>query len=260
MLTEPVPSRVVGILGGMGPSATADFYAKLISHTPASLDQEHLRVVIWADPTVPSRQDAILAGGQDPTPWLETGLQRLMDCGAEIIVVPCNTVHGYLPAILAGKPVEFISIIDSTIHAVQRSARGGTIGLLATDGALLSGIYQQALSDAGYAVAVPAPEDQALLMNIVHGVKAGRPGASSLQDLRHILANLHEQGIRSVIVGCTELSTLVSEIGDAGVMTLIDPAVELAIATVRSARTHVQASSGELNGYLTPSHSSRAVS
>ncbi|MEO9079904.1 MAG: aspartate/glutamate racemase family protein, partial [Rhodanobacter sp.] len=59
------PSRIVGILGGMGPEATVDFYAKLVHATTATRDQDHLRVVIWADPTVPSRQEAILADGED---------------------------------------------------------------------------------------------------------------------------------------------------------------------------------------------------
>lgn len=235
--SEYAPSRVVGILGGMGPSATADFYTKLIAHTPASLDQEHLRVVIWADPTVPSRQDAILSNGQDPSPWLKTGLQRLQDCGAEIVVVPCNTVHGYLPPIMEGQPTEFISIIDTTIRAVRRTAEHGMIGLLATDGALLSGIYQQALGDAGYSVAQPPAADQARLMEIVHGVKAGGAGPQLQRDMRAILANLEHQGVRAAVVGCTELSTLLEQV-DGGSMTLIDPAVELAIATVESARTH----------------------
>lgn len=236
METKYAPSRVVGILGGMGPSATADFYTKLIAHTPASLDQEHLRVVIWADPTVPSRQDAILSNGQDPTPWLTAGLQQLQGCGAEIVVVPCNTVHRYLPPVMEGQPIEFISIIDTTIQAVQRTAGNSVIGLLATDGALLSGIYQQALGDAGYDVAQPCAEDQARLMQIVHGVKAGDTGVELHQDMREILSNLENQGVAAAVIGCTELSTLLEQANLENSMTLIDPAVELAIATVTSAR------------------------
>ncbi|MGC0271277.1 aspartate/glutamate racemase family protein (plasmid) [Glutamicibacter soli] len=239
MGTEYAPSRVVGILGGMGPSATADFYTKLIAHTPASTDQEHLRVVIWADPTVPSRQDAILANGLDPSPWLKTGLQRLQDCGAEIVVVPCNTVHRYLPSVMEGQSTEFISIIDTTIQAVQRITANGVIGLLATDGALLSGIYQKALTDAGYSAAQPSAEDQSRLMEIVHSVKAGDTKPELFQGLSKILANLESQGVHVAIVGCTELSTLLEQIDSSGPMRLIDPAIELATATVARARQQV---------------------
>ncbi|WP_427008538.1 aspartate/glutamate racemase family protein [Pseudarthrobacter sp. H2] len=232
------PSRLVGILGGMGPSATADFYTKLIAHTPASVDQEHLRVVIWADPTVPNRQEAILAGGPDPSPWLEAGLGQLIRCGAEIIVVPCNTVHKYLPRIMDGKPTEFISIIETTIGAVQRHAVDGPIGLLATDGALSAGIYQEALGDAGFGVALPSPEEQALLMEVVHRVKAGLSGPTLLQDMYSVLASLERQGARTAILGCTELSTLLAGDSDDYPVKLIDPAVELALATISRAIKH----------------------
>ncbi|MBF6842317.1 aspartate racemase, partial [Acinetobacter baumannii] len=47
-----MPDRpLVGILGGMGPAATAAFYSQLVTSTPATRDQDHLRVVMWADPT-----------------------------------------------------------------------------------------------------------------------------------------------------------------------------------------------------------------
>ncbi|MBA2695360.1 MAG: aspartate/glutamate racemase family protein, partial [Actinobacteria bacterium] len=144
----PTLSKVVGVLGGMGPAATVDFYAKLVRHTPAQRDQDHLRVVIWADPTVPSRQEALLAGGTDPTPWLEEGVRHLVGSGAQIVVVPCNTIHAYLGPVLADQPVEFLSIIDTTVRAIQRrDAR--RVGLLATDGALASGVFQAALDAAG---------------------------------------------------------------------------------------------------------------
>lgn len=65
-------TEIIGILGGMGPAATADFYAKLVSITPGSSDQDHLRTVIWSDPTIPDRTEALLGDGPDPTPGCST--------------------------------------------------------------------------------------------------------------------------------------------------------------------------------------------
>lgn len=221
----------------MGPSATADFYAKLITHTPADSDQEHLRVVMWADPTVPSRQDAVLANGTDPSPWLEAGVEHLVRCGAEIVVVPCNTVHKYLPAIMSGKPAEFISIIEATVRAVQRQTTNGTVGLLATDAALAIGMYQDALSSTGITPVLPATEEQALLMDIVRRVKAGSTGPELLQDMNALIGAMKSRGAKIAILGCTELSTLVSSSNEGFPLVLIDPAVELAKATVERATT-----------------------
>ena len=97
-----VDEPIVGILGGMGPLATADFYTKLILATPATRDQEHLRVVMWADPTVPDRSVGILGDGPDATPWLVRGGQMLAAMGAAFIAMPCNTAHAYLPRATGG--------------------------------------------------------------------------------------------------------------------------------------------------------------
>jgi aspartate racemase len=79
MSTTPTASttEIIGILGGMGPAATADFYAKLVSTTPGVHDQDHLRTVIWSDPTIPDRTEALLGDGPDPTPWLLDGSRVL---------------------------------------------------------------------------------------------------------------------------------------------------------------------------------------
>lgn len=224
-------SRLVGVLGGMGPRATVDFYDRLVRLTPAATDQEHLRVVIWADPTVPSRQDAILRDGTDPTPWLVDGVTRLVDAGADLLVVPCNTVHRFVgPAVPDG--VEFISIIDVTVDAVGRRGRAGAVGLLATDAALVSDLFQAALREDGRDVVLPAPADQAALRDIVEQVKANTADANSHRRLLAILDDLTARGAAVTIAGCTEISALLGTYHDTGGHDVVDPSEELAIATV----------------------------
>lgn len=221
----------------MGPSATADFYTKLVTHTPAENDQEHLRVVIWADPTVPSRQDAVLEGGVDPSPWLEIGVDHLIRCGAETIVSPCNTVHLYLAGVMRSKPVTFINIIDTAVEAVARQVSAGIVGILATDAALHAGLYQRALRKVGLDVVLPTAVDQARVTQIVRGVKAGDTSESLLGGVQSLLISLQARGATAVIVGCTELSTVLAAAHGPRSLLLVDPAVELAIATVRSVKS-----------------------
>ena len=228
------PSRLVGILGGMGPAATADFYTKLVRLTPASRDQDHVRVVVWADPTVPSRQDALLSGGEDPKPALRQGISYLLGCGAEILISPCNTAHAFLPAIVPEFPVEFISIVDSTVDAVRASTARGAVGLLATDGALASGIYQVALGAAGFSTTVLSEGSQAALMEIVHSVKAGHEDATA--RVHDLVAEVVAKGASTVIAACTELSTLIDDGWSGEGALVVDPAVALARATIRRAQ------------------------
>jgi aspartate racemase len=229
------PSRVVGVLGGMGPAATVDFYNKLVKNTPAVADQDHLRVIIWADPTVPSRQDAILRGGQDPTPWLERGIAALRQSGAELIVVPCNTVHVYLDNMVPPIP-GFISIVDVTLEAVRLQAPAGAVGLLATDAALEAGLFQSALRNDGLEFTVPDEQRQSELMELVNAVKAGEAGMAESSRLGAIMEAMLASGATSFLAGCTELSTLLDGLEVPGDCVVIDPAVELARTVIRRAR------------------------
>lgn len=233
-MTEPEPSRVVGILGGMGPGATVDFYDKLIKATPAQSDQDHLRVIIWADPTVPNRNEALTSGGADPTPLLIRGIDGLIASGAEILVVPCNTVHAFLPQALRGKDIEFISIIEATVAEVSRSAAGLRVGLLAADGAMASGLYQTALHDAQFDVVTLDDADQRSLMRLIYEYKSGRVGAAGLRLLDGLIKKLVADGVGVVIAGCTEVSSLLGDITIP--VRIIDSSQVLAAVTVTRAR------------------------
>src|SRR5689334_25385717 len=95
MMTE---GRVLGVLGGMGPLASAQFMVRLTLLTPAAQDQEHIPTVLWSDPRVPPRTAARLEGGADPLPALLRGLPGVEAAGCGAIAVPCNTSHGEVAA------------------------------------------------------------------------------------------------------------------------------------------------------------------
>ncbi|HUV38977.1 MAG TPA: aspartate/glutamate racemase family protein, partial [Planctomycetota bacterium] len=92
-------SRVIGVLGGMGPEATADFFVKLIRLTPARCDAEHLHVVIDSNPQIPDRTAFIERKGPSPLPLLVAAARRLVDAGADLLVMPCITAHLFIDEI-----------------------------------------------------------------------------------------------------------------------------------------------------------------
>lgn len=226
---------IVGILGGMGPAATADLYTKIIAATPARRDQEHLHVVIWADPTVPDRSDALMHGGADPTPWLLRGATQLVAMGASFIAVPCNTAHAFFPVITPAIAVPFIHMMDETATAVELAHPSiSRVGLLATTGTIASGLYQEWFARHHIAVVVPNDDlQERVVMGAIHRVKAGKSGQDTTDLLDEAATALVEQGAEALIAGCTELP-LVFRDGDAAIP-VIDPTRVLAEAVVRRA-------------------------
>ena len=91
--------KILGILGGMGPAATADLYGKIVALTEALSDGEHIRTIIDSNVNIPDRTAAILSGGESPLEEMEAALDNLVCCGAEVIIIPCNTAHYFLPAL-----------------------------------------------------------------------------------------------------------------------------------------------------------------
>ena len=198
---------VLGIIGGMGPLATADLFRKLVEHTDAASDQEHPRVVIDSNTDIPDRTAALLHGGADPVPELVKSARRLVSIGAEALLMPCNTAHGFYDAVAASVDVPVLHMIALTRGAL--AARGvKTAGLLATDGTIETGIYQRVFDGSGVALLTPPPEDQAAVMDLIYrGVKAGDPDYDAAA-FRRACERLLARGAEALILGCTELSVL----------------------------------------------------
>ncbi|WP_226900263.1 cysteate racemase [Nonomuraea phyllanthi] len=198
------PPRLVGVLGGMGPAATADFYGKLVEETPATGDQSHVPVVIWADPRIPDRSLSLLGLGEDPTPQLRHGIRALKRAGCEVLAVPCNTAHAFVPRLADEAGLELVSIVEVTADAL--TAAGVTAaGLLATSGTLHSGLYADALRKRGIAPLEPSTGEQRQVSAAIAAAKAGAVTAAHRHALAGVARALAERGAERVVAACTEI-------------------------------------------------------
>ena len=233
---DGVSREIIGILGGMGPAATADFYSKLVSMTPVNSDQEHLRTVIWSDPTIPDRTSALLGLGPDPTPFLLQGCRVLRKAGATVIAIPCNTAHAFLPRIADRVGLPIIHMIDEVArHMATLEPPVRTAGLLATTGTVGAGLYQQWLDPVGIRLVLPDPASQDTeVMAAIRAVKAGERGIVASEPLRRAAMRLVDRGAQAIIAGCTEIPLGLSPA--ALPVPLLDPAVVLAQALINRSR------------------------
>lgn len=224
---------MIGILGGMGPLATVDLYRKIIEATPATRDQDHLHVIIEANPAVPDRSDALLRGGADPTPLLLSGANRLADAGASFIVVPCNTAHAFFPRITTEVSIPFLSMIEETARTISLSHPGSVVGILATDGTITTNLYQEAFARYGLTSLTPDDPGQQRISQAIADVKAGQIGVEQTELVVRTARELVSRGAQVLITACTELPLILVQ-HDVPVP-LVDPTQVLAEAAVVNA-------------------------
>ena len=196
---------MIGILGGMGPLATADFFAKVIAATPATRDEDHVPLLIQSDPRIPGRPAAILHGGESPLSALIAGRDRLIAAGAVALAMPCNTAHMWLPELRQGCPVPFLSIVDASCdEAAARVQPGAAIGIIGTEATLKSRLFDSELARRGFKPELPSDEElRDLILPAIEQVKAGRAAESGQQVERAVQA-LFDRGAEVVVLACTE--------------------------------------------------------
>ena len=224
--------KTIGIVGGMGPLATADLFRKIVLHADVKSDQEHPRVVIDSNTDIPDRTAALLHGGADPTPELQKSARRLESIGADVLTMPCNTAHGFYDAVAAAVHIPVLHMIRLTRDTLK--ARGvKTAGLLATDGTVQTGVYARAFEGSGIALLTPDEAGQAAVMDIIYnGVKAGDAGHDPAA-FRASCEALLDRGAETLILGCTELPLALELYGLD--LPATDPTLELALGALRFA-------------------------
>ncbi len=205
--------KIIGVLGGMGPEATLDFYRKLIADTPARTDQDHLRVIIDSNPKIPDRIRPILFGGASPVPEMAASALALERAGADFIVIPCISAHFFLEELQGRCALPIISVLDVIAeHINARHPRAHKLGLLATNGTIEGGRIQERLGRDGRDTIVPGPGDQQIVISAIGSIKDNQCGRTREQiglEVREVCARLIERGAQAIVLGCTELPLVV---------------------------------------------------
>ena len=200
---------ILGIIGGVGPLATACFMEALIRKTPARTDQEHMPMIVFNDPQIPDRTAHILDHSKpNPQPEMENVARWLERAGADYIAIACNTAHYYYEGIVNAVDIPVVNIMEETASRIaSEMGKDSTVGLLATEGTVSSGVFQEYLGRHGLRTVEPLPSQQREVTALIYyGVKAG--ASYDPDQLLQLGEQLRGRGCDAVIVGCTELSVI----------------------------------------------------
>ena len=203
---ERTTGRVLGVLGGMGPLASAHFMVRLTLLTPAERDQDHIPAVLWSDPRVPERGAGPGGGGPDPLPALVHGLRGLEAAGCGAVAIPCNTAHGWIEGMRAATTLPILHIVDAAAGELRRQdIAPGPIGVMGTAATLAMRLYQDCLESLGWPCVQPSDGEMAdLVTPAIAAVKANQV-AAAYAPLADVIGRLRARGARAVVLGCTEL-------------------------------------------------------
>jgi aspartate racemase len=205
--------KIVGILGGMGPEATVLVFQKILQHTPADKDQEHLRILIDNNPKIPERLPAIVGNGADPVPMMLLGAETLARAGAEFIIIPCVTAHYFLPELRRKAALPILSMLDEAAMTIKTSRPGiRKIGLLAAEGTMKAGIFRARFDLDGVETLIPERDERAEVQKLIFKIKDTRTKHNRQQIARsfgEIGERLVGRGAEAIFVGCTEISVAV---------------------------------------------------
>lgn len=200
----------LGVIGGMGPMATALFMQMIIEHTDATCDQEHLPMIVRHLPNIPDRTAYILGDSdKSPAPYIKEAALKLQEEGVAQIAVPCVTSHFFHDEIQ--KDVS-IPVLDGLEDAADALSQKGCkkVGVMATNGTVSSGLFTKALSDKNIDCIYPDETHQQYVMDVIYDcVKSNR--IADKDKVQKVLSYLQDTGAEVVVLGCTELSLIPKE-------------------------------------------------
>jgi len=194
--------KKLGVLGGMGPAATAEFLRLLAAYMPAESDQQHPIIYLLSDPTTPDRSAGILGIGEDPTPVIQKNMETLISWGSEALAVPCNTAHFFIDKFKSSLKVPLIHIVEATFSEALKL--GTKAWLFSTVGTARSNLYQNYAKKIGYELIIPADDAQKEVDIVLRLVKSGK-----LQEAGDKFKKVIEESLSiddsPMMMACTEL-------------------------------------------------------
>lgn len=193
----------------MGPEATVFMFDLFTKKIKAEKDQDHPKIIIYSNPEIPPRTDAIFKSGEDPVPYLIQGVSALKKAGADMIVMPCVTAHYFIPEVKKELNFTFISLIDEAVKWTEKNiSHVKKAGLLSSSGTIKSRIFHQAFKKRGINLIIPDKSEQKKVMEALfgpRGVKAGYKTGISRNIILQTASSLINKGAEAIIGGCTEI-------------------------------------------------------
>lgn len=206
-------NKSIGVLGGMGPEASANLYSKIIKYAQneygAVQDFDYPPVIIYSLPLFGFDETGIVDEKLVKKQLIE-GVKKLELAGCDIIIIACNTVHTYFDEMQASVKVPIFNIIEETKKRVEKLGYK-KIGLFASESTNKLELYQKRFADSDIEIISPNPEQQQILNRVIEHVMGGNQKIEDVVLLKEIARDYIRQGAEAIVMGCTEIPLAINQ-------------------------------------------------
>ncbi|MFH1780098.1 MAG: amino acid racemase [Candidatus Micrarchaeota archaeon] len=205
--------KTVGIIGGLGPETTAEFYLELIFGCYRKNKKVRPPILIWNVPIDYRIEETFIVhakGEEKYLPYLIEAAKKLEHAGTDFLVMPCNSMHVFIDAIRASVGIPVLSIVEETSRFLHTN-QIHRVGLLATEATVKHGLYKKVLDKQGISVAVPNGLDQARIGKLINHLVLKRGTNTDREKLMSVINDFGKQGVEDVILACTDLQLILPQ-------------------------------------------------
>ncbi|MFH1307279.1 MAG: amino acid racemase [archaeon] len=206
-------NKTIGVLGGMGPEASANLYQKIIKYSQnkynAIQDSDYPPIIIYSLP-MQGFDETGIADEELVKKQLIEGVKRLESAGCELVIIACNTVHYFYEEMQKAVKIPIFNIIDETKKRVL-SAGYKKVGLFASESTVNMNLYQKRFENSGIEVISPNEEQKKILTKVIEHVMGGHQGDEDIIVLKDIARDYLKQGAEAIVMGCTEIPLAINQ-------------------------------------------------
>jgi len=202
--------KSVGVIGGLGPETTANFYLEVIFRCQQLNKNQRPSVVIGSVPLLFEIERDLIAhntGIERYIPFLQDEAKRLEKSGVDFLVMPCNSLHVFIEDIRAAVSIPVLSIVEETVKYLK-SKEIKKVGLISTSATIENKIYESKLSESGIEYVTPSNEQRSKIDTIIQRLVSGKHLDEDRKFLIDIANNISDQDVPCVALACTDLQLL----------------------------------------------------
>lgn len=201
--------KTVGIIGGLGPETTANFYLDIIFSCQKK-DNTHRPSIIIASVPLPYKiQEAIIKniGFEQAAPFLIEEAKRLEKAGADFIVMPCNSLHVFITEIRNAVDIPVLSIVEETVKFLKKNNLN-KVGILSTSATIQNKLYENAFAQNQMGYETPDDFQQARIDTCILHLVTGMQNNKDREELIDIISDFEKKNVDCVVLACTDLQLL----------------------------------------------------